>query len=154
MIDPDQMSKNIYNPNSKILQLSVPAQIGDIIRYTFRDITTKTIVPNTWSDYQVFESEMPLLKATYQIDAPRSLPLKNILIKDEIEGTIKADRIERGERIIYTWQICDVPQYFPEPSMPDAYTQTQRLLVSTLESWEAVAVVLGTLSTAYGMHHP
>jgi transglutaminase-like putative cysteine protease len=140
MVDPDQMNANIYNPNSKRLQLSVPGlQIGDIIRYAFTDITTKPLVPNSWSDYQVFESTMPICKATYQVDAPQELPLQKIQLKDTLEGTIQTHQRKDDDRIIYTWTLNDIPQFFPEPSMPDAYTQTQRLLVSTLDSWEELS---------------
>ena len=140
MVEPEQMSANIYNPNQKVLELSVPGlQIGDILRYAFTDITTKPLVPNSWSDYQVFESTMPICKATYEVNAPQSLPLQHSQIKDVIEGTLEADQRDEGDRIIYTWSLKDIPQFFPEPSMPDAYTQTQRLLISTLASWEELS---------------
>ena len=137
MVNPSQMSANIYNPNSKILQLSIPGlQIGDIIRYTTHDKITKTVVPNTWSDYQVFEADIPILKATYHVNAPAERPLQNILLKDEIPGTITHHQTQELDRIHYTWNINNVPQYFAEPSMPTPYTVTQRLLISTIETWE------------------
>ena len=137
MVNPSQMSANIYNPNSKILQLSIPGlQIGDILRYATHDQVTKTVVPNTWSDYQVFEADMPILKATYQVNAPAERPLQNLLLKDEIPGTVTHTQTQKDDRIHYTWNIANVPQYFAEPSMPTPYTVTQRLLISTIETWE------------------
>ena len=137
MVNPSQMNANIYNPNSKILQLSIPGlQIGDILRYATHDQVTKTVVPNTWSDYQVFEADIPILKATYHVNAPAELPLNNILLKDEIPGTITHTETQVEDRIHYTWNIENVPQYFAEPSMPTSYTVTQRLLISTIKSWE------------------
>lgn len=137
IVNPSQMSANIYNPNSKILQLSIPGlEIGDILRYQTQDIVTKTVVPDTWSDYQVFEADFPILQATYSVDAPASRPLHNILLKDEIPGTVHATQTTKGDRIHYTWELQNVPQFFPEPQMPTAYTVTQRLLISTIPSWE------------------
>jgi hypothetical protein len=88
MVDPDQMSANIYNPNSKLLQLSVPGlEVGDTLRYITHQVQSKTVVPDTWSDYQVFESASPIEHATYQIIAPKERPLEKIALKAEIPGT-------------------------------------------------------------------
>ena len=74
MVEPEQMSANIYNPNQKVLELSVPGlQIGDILRYAFTDITTKPLVPKVGVIIK-FESTMPICKATYEVNAPQSLP--------------------------------------------------------------------------------
>ena len=107
---------------------SIRTQIGDILRYATHDQVTKTVVPNTWSDYQVFEADFPILKATYHVNAPAEQPLNNILLKDEIPGTITHTETPSEDRIHYTWKIKNVPQYFAEPSMPTPYTVTQRLL--------------------------
>ncbi len=139
MVSPDQMSQNIYNPNSKILNLSVPGlEIGDTLRYIARDLETKTVVPDTWSDYQVFEGTTPIERLTYQVIAPAGLPLKKIALKAEIPGTVSHERSpsEDGDQIIYTWTVRNVPRMFDEPNMPKRYTVVQRLLVSTIESWE------------------
>jgi transglutaminase-like putative cysteine protease len=139
MVNPDQMSANIYNPNSKILNLSVPGlEIGDTLRYIARDVASKTVVPNTWSDYQVFEGNTPIERMTYQVIAPAARPLKKIALKAEIKGTIQYETKESasGEQIVYTWNVRDVPRMFDEPNMPQRYTVVQRLMVSTIDSWE------------------
>lgn len=137
MVDPGQMSANIYNPNSKILQLSVPGlEVGDILRYVSHEIRSKTVVPDSWSDYQVFEHTSPIAKMTYEVIAPRSLPLKNIALKAEIPGTVSHEKREMEESIVYTWRVSNVPRMFPEPNMPESYTVAQRLLVSTIDTWE------------------
>ena len=89
MVNPSQMNANIYNPNSKVLRLSVPGlQIVSILTFSSCDIVNKPVVPNTWSDYQVFEADFPIISASYTIDAPKELPLKKINLKDEIPGTV------------------------------------------------------------------
>ncbi len=139
MVDPGQMSANIYNPNSKILQLSVPGlEIGDTLRYIAHRIQSKTVIPDTWSDYQVFEHTSPIERTTYQIIAPKERPLAKIALKSEIPGTVTFSEMksEQSDRIVYTWEVRDVPRMFDEPNMPTRYTVVQRLLTSTMETWE------------------
>ncbi|NNJ70106.1 MAG: DUF3857 domain-containing protein [Kiritimatiellales bacterium] len=139
MVDPGQMSANIYNPNSKRLQLSVPGlEVGDTLRYIAHNMRFKTVVPDVWSDYQVFEHTSPIERTTYQVIAPKERPLVKIALKAEIPGTVtfNEERSEQDGRIIYTWQVRDVPRMFDEPNMPTRYTVVQRLLISTMEKWE------------------
>ena len=140
MVDPDQMNANIYNPNSKVLNLSVPGlEIGDTLHYIAYDQTTKTVVPNTWSDYQTFESDHPIQHMTYQVIAPTNRPLKKIALKAEIPGTVVFDEKTNAANITYTWRIQNVPRMFEEPNMPEQNTVVQRLLVSTIDTWEELS---------------
>lgn len=139
MVDPGQMSANIYNPNSKLLRLSVPGlEVGDTLRYIARRVKTKAVVPDTWSDYQVFEHTSPIERTTYQVIAPTERPLAKIAHKAQVDGsvTFSEKRSEQEGRIVYTWEVRDVPRMFDEPNMPTRHTVVQRLLVSTMEKWE------------------
>ena len=141
MVDESQMSANIYNPNAKILRVSVPGlEIGDILHvFSFRD-TVKARVPNTWSDYTLFEATIPLQSLTYVVEAPVSLPLTNMMVRDEIPGTVSHEQKQDGDdTLIYTWKVKNVPRMFPEPNMPPLYSVVQRLLVSTIPDWEAIS---------------
>ena len=140
MIDPGQMSANIYDPNSKILQVSVPGlEPGDLLRYAIRRTETKTPVPGTWSDYQTFEDTAPILHETYRVVAPKSLPLRHALLKAEIPGTVSSSVSTNADSIVYEWTVSDVPRMFPEPDMPPPYTVVQRLLVGTIDRWETLS---------------
>jgi transglutaminase-like putative cysteine protease len=139
MVNPSQMSANIYNPNSKILTLSVPGlEVGDTLRYITHRETTATVVPDSWSDYQMFEYTSPIERTTYQVIAPKTLPLKQIALKSEMEGTVSFHKMEseQSDRIIYTWEVANVPRMFEEPDMPKLHTVVQRLLISTIDEWE------------------
>ncbi len=140
MVNSSQMSSNIYNPNSKILKVSIPKlEIGDIIHHiSFRN-TVKTRVKNTWSDYFVLEYYAPIIHYVIDIDAPKDLPLKNIEIRDEVKNTISFKKIVNNDSINYKWEIKDVPRMFKEPSMPPLHTVVQRILVSTIPKWEDVS---------------
>jgi transglutaminase-like putative cysteine protease len=139
MVDPRQMGSNIYDPNSKVLSLSVPGlEIGDTLRYIGYRVSTKTVVPDTWSDYQTFENSCPIERITYQVIGPKSLPLAKTALKAEIPGTVTyhEKKSEQSDKVVHTWEVRNVPRMFEEPNMPASYTVIQRLLVSTLNEWE------------------
>ncbi len=140
MIDKSQMDSNIYNPNARKLQLSVPGiEIGDTVHYTLVDDFEKVRLPDSFSDFVNFEGGAPIVRYTYRVVAPRALPLARIALKSEIPGTIEHSREEKEDTIVYTWTARDVPQAFAEPNMPAMYTQTQRLLVSTISDWKEIS---------------
>jgi hypothetical protein len=140
MIDRSQMSENIYDPNSKVLQVGVPGvQIGDLLHVVTRQQTMRRWMPDTWDDYQVFESTAPIKHAVYEVRAPKDRPLFHTVLKDPVEGTVQYEKREHNSRTIHRWEVRNVPRFYAEPDMPAAYTVVQRLLVSTLPDWKAVS---------------
>jgi len=139
-IESGQMQSNIYNPNQKILRISIPQlTIGDILYTEIKDVFSKVRTPDTWSDYVGFESINPIVRMEYEICAPVERPLEHMVIKNEIPGTIEHQKEQTDKHIIYRWIARDVPQAFPEPDMPPMYSQIQRLLVSTVHHWEDIS---------------
>lgn len=139
-ISAGQMGSNIYDPNSKEIKLTVPGlEIGDVLRYTYSSEQAKTVVPGTWSDIYTLEEACPVLKATYEVTAPASLPLKRIELRDEVPDTVTFKKENIGEQIRYTWTANNVPQMFPEPQMPERHTVVQRLVLSTIPDWESLS---------------
>ena len=140
MIDRSQMSQNIYNPNDKIFQMTIPGlEIGDTLHYIWKKNNVKARIPNTWSDYYVLESTKPIKYYKVEVNAPQKLPLRNIKLRDELLGKIQFEKQEKKDRIVYSWTASNIPRIFPEPNMPKAYTVTQRLLVSTIPDWEFIS---------------
>lgn len=140
MVNSSQMGSNIYNPNSKVLRVNVPGlEIGDMVRYvSFRD-TVKTRVPNTWSDYFLLEYTSPIKNMTIEVVGPKSLPLKAIALKDEIEGTVRPLIKKGADTNRYKWEVSNVPRMYKEPNMPPLHSVVQRLLISTISRWEFVS---------------
>jgi len=104
-VEQSQMATNIYNPNSRILSVTLPdVQIGDIVHFIMYDRFARVRVPGTFSDFVTFEGENPIIRAEYTLAAPRDLSLKSIAIKSEIKGSIRFDQekinigIEYGQR--------------------------------------------------------
>lgn len=140
MTEVSQMDSNIYNPNSRLIKVTVAElQPGDILRAVYVDEILKPRVPNSFSSYFPFESTDPILHSTVEVNAPAELPLMSIAVKNPVNGGPKQAKGGRDGRIIYTWEVADVPQFFPEPSMPSDGSCVQRVLVSTFTSWEEVS---------------
>ena len=141
MIDTDQMGSNIYDPDQKILLLSFPdLEIGDIIRYAITRRTFRARVPGMWADYNLFQYTSPIKRCTYVVSSPDELPLRHVRLRDtEGETVRKTEKKLAGGRTLHTWEVQDVPQVFPEPSMPPLHTVVQRLIVSTAKDWPALS---------------
>ncbi len=139
-INQEQMNANIYNPDSKTITLSIPdLGIGDVLRYTISGKRVKAVVPDTWSDLFTLEDTYPILHSVYEINAPTSCPLTRIELKDEIPGSVTFREEKKDDRILYFWDINNVPQLFKEPGMPATHTVAQRLLLSTIPDWEGLS---------------
>ncbi|MDD4735791.1 MAG: DUF3857 domain-containing protein [Kiritimatiellae bacterium] len=140
MINPGSMGQNIYNPNDKIIQVNIPGlQIGDVLHYRLYDRIVQPRMTNTWCDWFVLEDTMPILLKSLAIHAPLSLPLRATALKAPASGTVEASAETNQTEIVCQWTARNVPQFFPEPNMPAAYTVLQRLLVSTVPDWETIS---------------
>ena len=139
-VDPEQMGENIYDPNWKIVKLSIPGlAVGDILHIVTERRTVKPRIPNVWCGYFVLQSIDPILRYEVRIDAPAALPLKSIAVKNEVPGAVTFRKTTDKDRIRYTWTAGNVPQVFPEPKMPAVYTCVQRLIVSTVPDWPTIS---------------
>ena len=139
-IDASQMDVRIYDPNSKQLSITIPdLAVGDILKVTVKEECFKSRIPGQWSGFAVLQSNCPVENYTYTIDAPAKRPLLSIAVKDEVKGTLKYAKSEKDGRIIYRWQVKDVPQLIPEPGMPPMYACAMRVLTSTAKDWSEIA---------------
>ncbi len=141
MTDESQMAENIYNPNQKVLRITLPdLKEGDVIHYLVYYRVRHPRVRNIWADIQLFESTMPVVHYEYMVDAPKTRPLKKIVLRSPIDDTVKAEKvIERNGRLFYKWTARHVPRMFPEPAMPSLSQVVQRLLVSTAPDWQTIS---------------
>ncbi|MCU0576679.1 MAG: DUF3857 domain-containing protein, partial [Desulfobacterota bacterium] len=140
MVDSSQMASNIYDPNDRLLQVSVPeVGIGDTVHFITYDAFAKARMAGEFSDYTTFEGTDPIRHALNTIVAPSGKPLMSIALKNEIPGTVGFHKTRTGEEVIYRWTARDIPRAFVEPEMPPLYTQAQRLLVSTIPDWQTIS---------------
>jgi transglutaminase-like putative cysteine protease len=150
MIEQSQMEINIYNPNDRVLQVSIPGlEVGDVIHYILSDDFRKARMAGTFNDFVGLEGTDPIKRLTYTVVAPKNKPLKRIVLKAAIPGTVSSRKLDTKEEIIYQWTAKDIPRVFEEPEMPPLYTQAQRLLVSTIPDWRTVSRWYWNLSKAH-----
>ena len=139
-IDHEQMGSRIFDPSHRILTLSIPdLAVNDIVEISVTRELFKPRIPGEWSDISVLQANFPISNYVYTVDVPADKPLRAIAVKDEVKGTLKFTQSRKGDRIIYTWRAVNVPKIVPEPGMPSMYTCVQRVLTSTVASWEDIS---------------
>ncbi len=141
MIDDSQMSMNINDPNMKLLKVNIPQlEVGDIVHSLVRTIIHRAIIEGQFSDSNLFEDSGVIRHMTYEVYEPGEKPLKHIVLRDEVPGTVKrSDEKLAGNVTLHRWEVTDVPRMFEEASMPPGMEVLQRLLVSTSPDWEYVS---------------
>jgi transglutaminase-like putative cysteine protease len=140
-IDDSQMEENIYDPNSKVMQVNIPdLEIGDTVHWITRTTTERSIIPGEFADGNEFEAPGYIRHTTWEVYSPLDKPLKKIVLKDEIPGTVKyTTEPGPGNTLIHRWEVTNVPRMFDEPGMPPYENVLQRALASTTPDWAAVS---------------
>ncbi|MBE6389055.1 MAG: DUF3857 domain-containing protein [Lentisphaerae bacterium] len=134
-----QMDSEIFDPAQKVLLVTVPGvEIGDTLEIATLEKQTKARFPGEFSDIAVLQADFPIKNYEYVIDMPADKPLY-FCIKDEVSGTLSFSEKKENGRIIYHWIVRNVPQVTPERAMPVMYSCIQRVLVSTVKSWEEIS---------------
>jgi transglutaminase-like putative cysteine protease len=150
-IDDSQISMNIYDPNSKVLNVNLPkVEIGDIVHSVVRFTTVRSIIPGEYTETTLFEAPGYIRHITYEIHAPKERPLRRIELRDEIKGTVThTEHAGANGETVHVWEVSNVPRMFDEPAMPPYENVLQRLYVSTLPDWPAVSKWYWELSKAH-----
>ena len=140
-IDDSQMSMNIYDPNSKVLRVNIPKlEIGDMVHSVTRTTIERAIIPGECAEVNLFEGPGYIRQMSYDVRAPADKPLKKIVLRDEIKGTVKYTTDKSDPKItVHHWEVNNVPRMFDEPSMPPYENVLQRLLASTTPDWQFVS---------------
>lgn len=140
MIDDSQMAANIYDPRHKVLRVTIPdLEVGNGIRCLTCSPIVKAFIPNVWFDLETFEGTSPIIHSRYEIMSPKALPIAKTALLANIQGTVKESKTEGDGYTKLVWEVNNVPRMFEEPNMPSPVSVVQRLLVSTLNSWEDIS---------------
>lgn len=141
--DNESMAVNIYDPLDRKVSFAIPGlKTGEIRRVVRRTKLVKPRIPGSWSDINVLAGDFPVLSMIVQVDAPKDLPIANEALRREVKGSTTRFELEcpgDPQRKRYIWKVENVPQVFPEPSMPALYTQIQHLRLSTHKNWKDVS---------------
>ena len=140
-IDNSQISENIYDPNSKVLEVNIPGlEVGDIIHEVTHTIIQRSIIPGEFNDENLFEDTGYIRHLSYEIYSPLDKPLKHIVLRNEIPGTVHYTTHPGPDNtLVHQWEVSNVPRMFEEPAMPPFGNVLQRVLVSTVPTWQDVS---------------
>lgn len=140
--DNSSTSSNIYDPLDRKMSCAVAGiQVGEIRRVVTRERMSKPRMRGAFATGALFESTMPILRASLEIVSPPTLPIVSMKLRHPLEDTVTRipdERLPDG-RIRMKWIAENVPQAFTEPDMPSFGSVSQKLLVSTSRSWEDVS---------------
>ncbi|MFT3697669.1 MAG: DUF3857 domain-containing protein [Kofleriaceae bacterium] len=127
---------NIYDPNGRALKVTFPnLAVGDVADITTRLTRLTPTRMNYFNDFFAFQSDKPLLEASYTVDAPSAMPLTTQIYHQDRGSKITASTSKVGDRIHYAWATNDVKQLVPEAAM-DVTTELPILVVTTDPSWQ------------------
>lgn len=133
---------NIYDPLDKKLSCAVPGiEIGETRRLVVCERIDHPRMRGAFDSGSQFELASPLLRDDFTIIEPPELPLRSIKLMKPFGKTVECAEPKRlaDGRTLRRWTARDVPQAFPEPSMPSLSSQVQRIGMSTLSDWEEVS---------------
>ena len=141
MIDQSQMAMNIFDPNSKILEVNIPQlEIGLVVHAVVRTTIQRSIIPGVFSETSPFEAPSLIRHAVYEVHSPADQPLQHILLRDEVPGTVHyTSRNLESQGTIHHWEVNNVGRMFDEPGMPPYANVLQRVAVSTAKDWPSVS---------------
>jgi transglutaminase-like putative cysteine protease len=140
--DNSSTSANIYDPLDRKITCAVPGiEVGEVRRVVTREKVLKSRMRDAFATGTLFESTHPIVHAAFEVIAPPGRPIANIKLRHPLEGTVKRlpDETLPDGRVRMRWEARNVPQAFAEPDMPAFSSVAQKLLVSTVKSWEDVS---------------
>ena len=138
--DNSSMAANIYDPLDRKIVCTIPdLQVGETLHVKTMRKTTKPRCKDKWADLSVMEWSHPIIRATYEVTAPASRPLKKIAIRNPLGNIVtNVTKLADGS-LVHTFTVTNSAQAFPEPDMPPLYTQIQNIRVSTAADWPEIS---------------
>ena len=90
-------------------------------------------VPGHWHDEVHFWSSLPVIEKRYTVRIPRDKPLQYEVYNGEVQVAAAFD----GDQIVYSFVKKDIAPFKTEPGMESVPNVAPKLLLATLENWEA-----------------
>ena len=144
--DNSSMGANIVDPHDKTLSCSVPGlEPGEMRHVRFYRRTRKARMRDTWADVNVLEQTQPIVSTAITVDQPSALPVLHAVVRNGVkvngrDTVVRSPDVDLpGGRKLLKWTARDVPQAFPEPSMPAFSRCAQGLRLSTIKDWPTVS---------------
>jgi|GEM_PF-155235 len=128
-----------YRLYSNISQkvISMPAlEEGVTIEYQYTlDDYSRSFVGKNFQDIFYLQDFEPIQICRYILTIPKDVDLKIVNFKTDLTPKI----IDTEDKVIYTWENCQVPQIIYESDMPPFHNIAPHIAVSSFSSWEEIA---------------
>jgi transglutaminase-like putative cysteine protease len=105
------------------------------IDYEVRITTIKPYMDNNFFDSDHLQTSDPIELSTYELSFPKDMKFNY----RQYNFTNPPSIVENGNRVVYTWELKNIPQIIPEQNMPPMSDVSNRVAVSTVQSWDALA---------------
>ncbi len=106
------------------------------IDYEVRITTIKPYMDNNFFDSDHLQTSDPIELSTYALSFPKDMKFNY----RQYNFTNPPSIVENGNRFVYTWELKNIPQIIPEQNMPPMSDISNRVAVSTVPSWDALAI--------------
>ena len=140
--DNSSTAANIYDPLDRKITCAVPGiAVGETRRVVSRRRMLKPRMRDAFATGALFESTSPIVRSSLEVIAPPERPIVSVKLRHPLDGTVTRAPDERlpDGRTRLKWTAENVPQAFPEPDMPSFGSVAQKVLVSTVKTWEDVS---------------
>jgi transglutaminase-like putative cysteine protease len=125
-----------YLQNVRLVLISFPQlQVGSTVEVDTEVRRNAPPMDHTFSLLESLQGEQPVLRQSYSVTLPASMPLSWKVYR----GQAACTRTERDGSVTYQWQVGEQPQIIPEPSMPPLAEVTPVLALSTIAKWQDVS---------------
>jgi transglutaminase-like putative cysteine protease len=132
---PQVAAMNIYETNFREKTVVFPnLEVGDGIEYLVHQ-TYEPLIEDNYNGFFMLQYVEPILETTVTITGPSDMPLKYLVKDGEAEFSQHTD----GDMTVYSWTARDVPKIETEPGMVSPASIGERLLVSTIHTWQELS---------------
>ncbi len=139
-VAPGGAGMNIYDPDQRLITVQIPGiGVNDILHYTVKYYGFKPRIKGQFADFEYGQYKYPYIHMKYILTAPKSDPLKKFVVLDGIKSHYHISKTITDNSIIYTFEVNNVPQIIPEPSMPAIRRIAMRMLASTISNWKVIS---------------
>ncbi len=123
------------NVSQKVI--SMPAlEEGVTIEYQYTlDDYSRSFVGKNFQDIFYLQDFEPIQICRYILTIPKEIKLKIANFKTELQPKIR----EGEDKVIYTWEVTQIPQLIYEDDMPPFHNIAPHVAVSSFSSWEEIA---------------
>ena len=108
---------------------------GATIDYKVRITTIKPYMDNNFFDSDNLQTSDPIEVSEYEVSIPKDMKFEYRQYRFNATPAIVA----KGDRLVYTWGLKNIPQIIPEQNMPPISDLSNRVAISTVSSWDALA---------------